>query len=81
MASPPLPSAFGLEDAGSIKESGTGLISTNLLSVTLGATFCIPRSRNTLLDEIGGFPVPGAISVSGQLDLTNAVPLLGGLLP
>jgi hypothetical protein len=60
---------------------GTGLLSGDLLNVTLGATFCVPRG-NTLLDGITQTPYPGAVSVKGQLDLTQALPLLGApLLP
>jgi hypothetical protein len=71
----PIPSAFGLENAGTIRETGSGLLSGGTsLTLTLGATFCIPRT-GSLLDDAIGFPIPGAISATGTLDLSNALPI------
>ena len=83
---PPTPTplganAFGLHGASAIQEVGTGLVSSNLLHVTVGATFCIQKTGNTLIDSFAKLPVPGAISAAGELDLTGAIPLLGGPLP
>ncbi len=70
---PIIPNAFGFANAGTISETGQGLLSANLLHVSVGATFCIP-STGSFFAKFLGLPAPGALSVTGQIDLTNALP-------
>jgi hypothetical protein len=70
------PGAFGLPNATRVSETGTPIAgsSSNLLGLTIGATFCIPPTGNGLIDSMGGFPTVGAVSVNGQFDLSSVLP-------
>jgi hypothetical protein len=58
-----------------VSETGTPIAgSSNLLGLTIGATFCIPPTGNGLIDSMGGFPTVGAVSVNGQFDLSSVLP-------
>jgi len=69
------PGAFGLPNATRVSETGTPIAgSSNLLGLTIGATFCIPPTGNGLIDSMGGFPTVGAVSVNGEFDLSSVLP-------
>lgn len=55
-------------DTGRLRES-------ELLAMTLGATFCIPKSGNLLVDFLAQLPGPGVVSAPGELDLSQVLPL------
>ena len=65
-----MPGGFGLGVLRQISETGVppgG--SGDLLSMRLAGTFCVPAT-GTILDFIGQFPGPGALSAPGTLDLS-----------
>jgi hypothetical protein len=70
--------AFGVGQAMTITESGSPLLgSLDLFATTLAGTFCLPATRNVVIDANADVPGPGAISVAG----TASVELLGLSLP
>jgi hypothetical protein len=67
---------LGLAAARTISETGTPPGGgSELLAMTLGATFCIPRSGSLLVDFPAQLPGPGVVSAPGQLDLSQVLPL------
>jgi hypothetical protein len=73
-AEQPSAGAFGVTAARSITEVGVPpLGSANLLAMHLASTFCVPAT-GTILDYLAQLPAPGALSVSGQLDLRGVLP-------
>lgn len=71
------PGAFGVPAVRRIATSGRRL---SLLdpSLALAAPFCVPTTHGGAIDVISDLPGPGAVSISGQLDVSA---LLGLLLP
>ena len=67
--------AMHLPNARTVTEMGTPPGGgTSALAMTLGATFCIPESGNSLVDIVGGFPALGAVTAGGELDLSQVLP-------
>lgn len=71
-----VPGSFGISDAREVIETGEPLHgSGNSQAQTLVATFCLPKTGNSLIDGLGGLPATGALSVPGVLDLSGVVSL------
>jgi hypothetical protein len=71
--------ALGFPDARQIVETGMGL-TPNLNAIgtfqeALAAVFCVPKTNNPLIDNIGKFPAAGALSAAATVDLSQALPL------
>jgi hypothetical protein len=70
------PGGLGLAAARTITEAGTPPGGGgSLLSMTLGATFCVPKSGSLLVDFPAQLPGPGVVSAPGELDLSQVLPL------
>lgn len=70
-----IPGSLGRPAARNITEIGTPPGSgSELLAMTLGATFCIPKSGSLLVDFPAQLPGPGVVSAPGELDLSQVLP-------
>ena len=80
------PGAFGRSDATTIVTRGSRLspigLLTNTAAATIAGPFCVPGTNVAILDAVGGFPAPGAVSVPVRINLTGLLALgLPPLLP
>jgi hypothetical protein len=64
--------AFGLAGGRRIEERGApaaGPLSVTPQDATLGSTFCIPATNNSIVDFAANLPGPGATALAGQVRL------------